>query len=146
MTNPETPMTLDSIMTLLKGFAIESVSHYGNYSSSFWAINAAASVTKMIFSSTGQLPVVVKADGVILKYPRGISVEVDNQAAFLILDRLNNNYEYVRPSSCARKVAALMGLATGTANENKESSRNQDAKRAGKKKAITRPNGGGGEA
>jgi len=101
-------MSLETVKTEILGYSNTSVSAYGSYSSSDTAIKTAIEILELLQAQTQKLPTAVKADGVILKYPRSINVEVDDQGGILVLDGMNHDFEFTDARLCAAKVKDLL--------------------------------------
>lgn len=74
------------------------------------AAQTAIEIVRIIERETSHLPFVVKADGIILKYPRSINVEIDNDGDILVLGEHSNDYlfQYSESSACAKKVIEIL--------------------------------------
>ncbi len=83
---------------------------YGEYGqASENAVNAALQLVEIIYKSGLGAPCAVQADGVILKYPREVNVEISDDGEILVLDGMNRDFSFGagQLGECAAKVAQL---------------------------------------
>ena len=111
----EVTVSLDDVKDAIRGFSTASPSRYGATKSSLRAIEQAIKLAEAIERRTGLLPTLVAADGVILKYPKHINVEVADDGSVLLLDGMNNSWEYdgCEDAMCVNQVLILLSCSVG---------------------------------
>jgi len=99
-------MKRSSVELKIQSYSKIVESPYGNYKSSDESIRVANEIVHLVGDQ--YLPNTVCADGVILKYPHNINVEVSDDGSILILDGYNNDFEPANISACAQKIKSLL--------------------------------------
>lgn len=103
-------MNLENAKQTISGYTQIKASPYGDYRSSKESIDVATKIMVCLEKTMHIVPETVDADGVILKYPRSINVEVGSDGDILVLDGFNNDYSFSASQidQCADRVKQLL--------------------------------------